>query len=313
MDPRRNSFLNLIVSVETGKDIELEQLGADLDGSGNNQQQQEEGDDNAHHHHKKEKKKKKKDKYAAEGIEPIAEEPDAAADQEEGEVKVKKKKKKHKQAAEDAIIEEQDAAEEEEGAKKKKKKDKKKKDKKKKKKKEEGGDDDAESDLELDSDDDLSLGSVPMSSSSEDDDDDDQDEMATSLPTQKDLSKGVSNRALVADGRFQKVPGFQRSNTNPNAGQHINSKRRNTLGAALKGFQIDVKSLQQAADDQDHSDSGLDQMTGLKSNLPALSVSGVKASKPSAARRQTTAFDSFLKDSSLSENNVFEDESQKDH
>lgn len=234
LDPRRNSFCNLIDFVATGVDVPMEDGEAtpmDVD--------MEEGDNNPRP--KKDKKKTKKE--------------------------------------EDSIIED-------DGEKKSKKKEKKKKKKRKKRKED---DDTGESDVELDSDDDLSLGSVPTSSSS--DDDDDEEESNDIAPA---LSKGVSRRASVATGLkgFQKAMNFQNPPVRVQQPAKANSKRRDTLGAALKGFQIDVGSLQETK-----SDDGLENMTDLSKNLPTLSIAGVKQpSQNNHSKRRQSAFDVFLKD-----------------
>lgn len=190
---------------------------------------------------------------------------------ESGENKKKEKKKKKKEAKEEVEVEE------EEGKKKrdKKKKDKKK-DKKKKKKRKESEEGDDHSDLDMDSDDDLSLGSLPSSS-----DDEEDDQEASSNAGGGGISRQVSKRASIAEGLKGFQAELQKLHPSPSGQQpKSNSQRRHTLGAALKGFQVDVKS-----DSNDTSD--------LAKNLPKLSLAGVRQN----SRRQSS-FDVFLKNAS---------------
>lgn len=187
-----------------------------------------------------------------------------------GEQKKKDKKKKKKEAKEETEVEE------EEVKKKKDKKKDKKKSRKKKKKRKEGEEGDDHSDLDLDSDDDLSLGSLPSSS-----EDEEEDQETSSNAGGGGISRQVSKRASMAEGLKGFQAELQKMNPSPSGQQpKSNSQRRHTLGAALKGFQVDVKS-----DSNDASD--------LAKNLPKLSLAGVRQN----SRRQSS-FDVFLKNAS---------------
>lgn len=204
----------------------------------------------------------------------------------------KKKKKAQEQQSEDEDYGDDEEMEDAKAKKKKSKKDNKKKKKKKKQKEEDGND--SPSEIQLDSDDDLSLGSVPMSSSEDEEDDDEEKDAVPSMST------GVSKRASVVDGLkgFQKAINFQPPTNNPQPSTKASSKRRHTLGAALKGFQIDVGALQQQQNESktDDGDSALDNLTELSKNLPTLSIAGVKHGQTNNhSRRRQSAFDVFLK------------------
>ena len=265
MDPRTNPLANLISSIATGENVPLELEAAQGNASSDDEEEHH------HHKHKKDKKKKKEkklhdatidtllavvsedDSFADFGVSMTPEPMLPAASAGPSDIapeKSKKEKKKDKKKDKD----------------KKEKKEKKDKKKKKKKSKDNDDDDDEGSDFELDSDDDLSLGSIPGSTSSEDEEEEEEEEVAE-IPQQQH-----NKRASVVDGLKGFQVAYKPEKTSADIKEEAvarSKQRRHTLGAALKGFQINLG----AGDDHDHEH---DHIAGLSKNLPKLSIGKVK-------------------------------------
>ena len=139
-----------------------------------------------------------------------------------------------------------------------------------------------------------------MSSGSDNEPDASPDPVAEAANAILSASSKAAKRASVLDG----LKGFQ-VNYKPEAtAAEMNEaaaaktqQRRNTLGAALKGFQINLQN-----NPQDNNDKVEENIAGLTKNLPKLSIGSVKQQQHDRKRRES-AYAIFMNKDSI----------QKDH